>query len=292
MRFFICLFWLCISHTLYGQDAYHTNLQRDMQDFFGLPVGQWVLNDNEQANLDQDFWYGEGNAEDLDVSDQAFAKKTSIQLNSAGFNQWDAAYGIRNKKTISSGSRCLLVIWLRAPDVEGQVSIFAEHASTYEKEIYLTTEIGAEWQRFLIPFEANEFYSIHELTFGLHLGWKAQTIEIGGMAVIDYQTNVLERDLPRSVHNEQYGGYEADAPWRQGAADRIEEYRKATLSLRVQTPDGETVPDAIVHIDMLQHQYAFGSAVVSAFLRETAVKMIPTNPNSWTWMARGTASIG
>jgi len=265
MRFFTCLLWLCISHVLFGQDAYHTNLQRDMQDSFGLPVGQWILNDNEQANLDQDFWYGEGNAEDLDISDQAFAKKVGIQLNSAGSNQWDAAYGIRNKKTISSGSRCLLVIWLRAPDVEGQVSIFAEHASTYEKEIYLTTEIGAEWQRFLIPFEANEFYSVDELTFGLHLGWKAQTIEIGGMAVIDYQTSVLERDLPRNVHNEQYGGYETDAPWRQGAADRIEEYRKAKLSLTVQTPDGEPVPDAMVHLDMLQHQYAFGSAVVSAF---------------------------
>ena len=261
--YFLC--WLLLPLPLVAQDNYHRSLQREMQDSFGLPAGQWILNDNEQANLDQDFWYGDGNAEDHSVSDQAFAKKVRIQLNSGGSSQWDAAYGIGNKKTISAGSMCLLVIWLRAPDVAGQVSLFAEHAATYEKEIYLTTGIGSDWQRFLIPFAANEFYSVDELTVGLHLGWKVQTIEVGGLAVLDYGNSVGERDLPRSVHNDQYGGYEADAPWRQQAAERIAEYRKANLSLTVQTPDGEPVPGAAVQVEMLQHEYAFGSAVVSAF---------------------------
>jgi len=265
MKYVHVLFWLLLSPPLIAQDTYHSILQKEMQDSFNLPAGQWTLNDNEQANLNQDFWYGDGNAQDLPATDQAFAQKVHIQLLSQGDNQWDAAYGIRNKHAIRSGSRCLLVIWLRAPAEEAQISLFAEHATTYEKEIYLTTEIGAEWQRFLVPFEANAFYAVDELTFGLHLGWRAQTIEIGGMAVIDYGTQIDERDLPRNVHNDQYDGYEAEAPWRQTAANRIEEFRKANLSITVQTPNGVAVPNATVRIDMLQHEYAFGSAVVSSF---------------------------
>ena len=58
---------------------------------------------------------------------------------------------------------------------------------------------------------------------------------------------------------------ESDA-WRVAADARIEQHRKADLSITVVDGEGRPVPDAQVHVRMRRHAYPFGTAVSAARL--------------------------
>lgn len=255
----LCLFSICAT----AQDAYHTNLQNTLQNDYGLPAGSWILNETEAANLASAYSYGDINMSNQAATGQDFSQKVRITVNGSGNNQWDAGYGIQNIQPIDNNSACLLVIWLRSEGTDGQVSLFVENSSTYEKEVYLTFDISDQWTQYLVPFDANQTYDPGGVSIGLHLAWMAQTVEIGGLAVLDYGTGLTVDDLPNESNNDLYGGWEPDAPWRAEAAERIEQIRKANMTIRVETADGTPIPDADVQVEMLKHEYAFGSAVVS-----------------------------
>lgn len=256
-----CLVVVCAN----AQDAYHTSLQTTLQDDYSLPMGEWLLNDTEAANLSDDYSYGGLSTSNQPATGQPFSQKVTINVSSAGDNPWDAGYGIRNVHQMNAGDAGLLVIWLRSEGGgNGQVSVFVENATTYEKEVYLTFNPPAQWTQYFVPFDANTTYAPNGLSAGLHLAWQAQTIEVGGLAILNYGNSVSVDDLPNETNNDEYGGWEPDAQWRAEAADRIEQIRKADLTIRVEDADGNPVPDATVEVEMLQHEFAFGSAVVSS----------------------------
>lgn len=264
MKLDVILILACfLSIGVTAQDAYHTALQNELQNNYGLPAGAWVLHNTEAANLNDDYSYGNVTASNQPVSGQAFSQKVHMVVNGSGANQWDAGYGIHNAQSVGAGSACLLVIWMRSEGGAGKASLFVEDASDYSKEVYLTYPLSSQWARYLVPFDAEKAYAPGGLTVGLHLAWMAQTVEIGGLAVLNYGAGLSVGDLPSEVNNDHYGGWEPDAPWRAEAASRIEQIRKANLTVRVENPDGTPYPGAQVQVRMLQHEYAFGSAVVS-----------------------------
>lgn len=264
MKLPLCILAICLmSAGAHAQDAYHTALQNSLQNDFGLPAGNWLLNNTETANLNADYWYGDISGNNQAASGQAFSQKVRIVVNSSGANQWDSGYGIQNRQPVNSGSACLLAVWLRSEGGAGRVSLFIQNSSTYENEAYLTFSPPNQWTQFLVPFDANQTYAPGGLTIGLHLAWMPQTVEIGGLAVLDYGTSLPLDALPSQTNNDKYGGWEPDAPWRAEAAQRIEQIRKANLTVRVEDADGAPIPNAAITVEMLQHDYAFGSAVVS-----------------------------
>lgn len=60
-----------------------------------------------------------------------------------------------------------------------------------------------------------------------------------------------------------YAGSEPDAAWRQAAAERIEQYRKADLTVVVQAADARLLAGATVKVRMTRHAFGFGSAVAA-----------------------------
>ncbi|MFQ5445731.1 MAG: endo-1,4-beta-xylanase, partial [Saprospiraceae bacterium] len=247
-----------------AQDTYHANLQSSLQTDYGLPAGNWVFYDNETANYGADYTWGDASSADQIATGQDFSQKVHLTVNTAGSPQWVSGYAISNVNAISAGSACLFVIWLRSVNGPGKVSLFIENSSTYEKEAYLTFELTEDWTQYLVPFEANQTYAASGLNSGMHLAWLAQEIEIGGLTMLDYGTSVSVDDLPNQVNNDHYGGWEPNAPWRAEAAQRIEEIRKANLTVRVENASGNPLPDVPVQVEMLQHDFAFGSAVVAS----------------------------
>jgi GH35 family endo-1,4-beta-xylanase len=65
-----------------------------------------------------------------------------------------------------------------------------------------------------------------------------------------------------------YPGHEPDAPWRAVAAARIDQIRKADLTVRVKDAAGQPLPGAAVAVAMQQHEFGFGSAVTGYRLRD------------------------
>jgi GH35 family endo-1,4-beta-xylanase len=88
-----------------------------------------------------------------------------------------------------------------------------------------------------------------------------QTIQIGGLRVVDLGAGVDPKSLP--VTRTTYVGRDASAPWRAKAAERIEKHRKGDLAIRVLDAKGQPVPNATVSVQMTKPDFAFGSAVAS-----------------------------
>ncbi len=63
-----------------------------------------------------------------------------------------------------------------------------------------------------------------------------------------------------------YEGREGDAPWRKAAHQRIEQFRKGNLVVRVLDRQGKPVAGASVFVEMKRHGFRFGSQVYADLL--------------------------
>jgi len=71
------------------------------------------------------------------------------------------------------------------------------------------------------------------VTFGFHLAHQEQTIEFGGYTAVNFGGNINLEDLPEAINNDQYDGFEPDAPWRATAAANIDRLLLTLLELPV-----------------------------------------------------------
>jgi len=136
----------------------------------------------------------------------------------------------------------------------------------YLKLISRNINSASEWEEFFIPAKVTQDFAKGELSlmFELGAGDKPQRFQLAGIELYNYQQDIAFVDLPKTKAT--YVGRDDDATWRTEAAARIEEHRKGDFTLTLQTPSGDKITDADIHINMLKHAYHFGSAVVSSML--------------------------
>ena len=246
---------------LVAQDAYHAGLTAQLQAENGLNGGQWVLPNTETATFAAAATYG-ALITNFTVSGYPFTQARRFEV-AAGPDAYSSGHLYNNNQTVLAGDKCLVVFWLRSPTPDALVNIFAENATTYAKELFATVPLSDQWQQFFLPFEATADYGVDQLHVGLHLAWKDQTVEVGGIAVLNFKNNFPLSQLPLQLHNDVYPGSAPDAPWRAEAAASIEQLRKANLTIEVNDLNGQPLSGVEVKIEMLQHEFAFGSAVIS-----------------------------
>lgn len=254
---------LLILFRLSAQDAYHNALNNQLQTNFNLPsVTQWVLPDTEAATLSEAANYGTA-VSNITATGQIFSQARSLVV-SQGNNPWDAAHFYKNSNAIAAGDKCLLVMWLRSPTQQANVNIFAENNTSFYKEVYATVNLSTDWKLYAVPFASSVAYAVNKLHIGIHLALMSQTIEVGGVACLNYKNTVQLPELPVLLNNDTYPGIETDAPWRAAAAASIEQIRKADLTVEVRDLNGNPLPNAHVYLEMQQHEFKFGTAVVSS----------------------------
>jgi endo-1,4-beta-xylanase len=247
---------------LQAQDAYHTKLLDSLNKKFALPTtGKWVLPNTETGTFGIVGNYG-GTTSNITVNNAIFTIAQQRIL-TQGNNAWDAAHTYKNKLAIAKGDRFLVVYWIRSPTVGAKVNIFVENATTYDKEILATVSPTSTWKMYLAPIESKAAYAVDALTIGLHLAQLNQTIEVGGVSCINYEKNIIFNQLPLDLDAGKYGGNEANAPWRNEAAQSIEQLRKANFTVKVNNAAGQPITGAEVRFEMMQHEFKFGTAAVS-----------------------------
>ncbi|RMG60430.1 MAG: hypothetical protein D6722_20950, partial [Bacteroidetes bacterium] len=237
----LCLFLLCLPLALPAQDAYHTNLLSQLQQDYGLSGGSWLLPPSEQTFVTQATTYG-CTRQSVAISGQSFAQALRLTVDSAGTNPWEAGLALPSTQSVQAGDRVLITVWLRAQGPPAEVTLFAEDAVTYAKEVYLTLELDSSWQQVFISFESSDSYPVEDLNLGFHLAHRAQTVDIAGMNALNYGTSFPLADLPVQFPV-YYAGQESDAPWRAAAAARIAQHRQADLSLRLVDKDNQPLPN-------------------------------------------------
>ncbi|CAA6677904.1 MULTISPECIES: endo-1,4-beta-xylanase [unclassified Lentimonas] len=164
-------------------------------------------------------------------------------------------------------------------------------AAYYLKDMCLDTD----WQLVMAPFEVG-FDGVNtslNLFFG---SIEPQVLELAAVTVYKYNDEVSLAELPRSKII--YPGQDADAAWRAAAAERIEQHRKAQLSLKLVDAHGKPVKNAQVRVEMTRHAFGFGAAIsterlaspkvpadqrasYAEILKRTCNRITPENAMKW-----------
>lgn len=125
---------------------------------------------------------------------------------------------------------------------------------------------GREWQEVLIPFVFGADYKAGDAAVILRFGFKRQTLEIGGLEVLDYSTTRTYAELPRTRFD--YAGREQGAEWRTKALDRIARIRQGDISVVVRDKEGRPVGGAQVRIEQQRSAFQWGTALEMALLAQ------------------------
>jgi len=148
---------------------------------------------------------------------------------------------------------------------EALVAVIVEGSEKpHTKNLERDLSIGPEWTTIRIPFRADRDAAPGKMQMSLRVGYPPQTLEIGGIKLLNYGPDVAPESLPKT--DSRYAGHEADAPWRAEAAQRIEKIRKGNLRLEVTDAQGRPVPGAKVAVRMKRHAFGFGTAIRSDWI--------------------------
>jgi len=250
--------------SIHAQDDYHNSLINELESAYGISGGEFIF-PNTEVNLLEDSWsYGADTYSTQDIANQNFSKFFDAPVVTNYNNEWESGWGITTQAEVSTNDALLLVFYARSNEAEdATVNVWFENGMTYEKELYYTINIDQNWRQFIFSFTSNNDYLSGAAQAGFHLGHKTQHIQFAGFNVINFKSTYTQDQLPKIWNNELYEGHQVDAPWRTVAQENIENLRMAPLKINVKKADGSAQSDVPVHIEMQQHEFAFGTAVVS-----------------------------
>lgn len=166
----------------------------------------------------------------------------------------------------------LIHTWIRkvsSADESGSafLTVFLEiNKAPHTKFVFQEISSNGEWQEYFIPVQipqAAEAGSVG-LKFGFGAGSKTQTLEIGGVELLNYGSSKTLAELPLTL--DSYAGRELDAPWRAEANARIEKIRKGDFKVKITDADDKEVTNALIDIKFKKHDYHFGSVIDSHIL--------------------------
>lgn len=212
---------------------------------------------------------GQAEVEQVAVEGQPFA--TALRVRTRARNVGDDAVVLvaDTAAPFKSGDTLFLRLYVRTLETEaasGQGSIFPvlqQNSAPYEPAFFsarLSAGVGQGWQRLDLPIPARLGYGAGGARLAVLLGGvPPQVVEIGGVELLSYGRRVQPWQLP--FRRATYAGREPDAPWRQAAADRIEQIRKGNLTVVVTDRDGAPIEGTEVAVRMRRHAYQFGTAI-------------------------------
>ena len=116
------------------------------------------------------------------------------------------------------GDSVLLSLWARAttstgPNHQGSVGLVLEQsADPYDKVFSRRFDLNSDWHRFDVAAKLTPNFTRTGLQLALRVGYFPQTIEIGGIALRQFDPSVSLVDLPQTAMT--YRGRDPNALWR------------------------------------------------------------------------------
>ncbi|MFH0880450.1 MAG: hypothetical protein V2A34_12110, partial [Lentisphaerota bacterium] len=130
----------------------------------------------------------------------------------------------------------------------------------------LPVRVESAWKTTYLPFRLRT--PCPQLDIRFNLAWQEQTIDLAGLDVLNFGPDFSLKDLPQTSLT--YEGRVSDAPWRKAAFDRIDQYRKGELTIRVVDEKQHPLTGAKVYLRMKRHRFHFGAAVTARLLQENS----------------------
>lgn len=119
-----------------------------------------------------------------------------------------------------------------------------------------SVEINQQWKQIHISGQAPQDFSAESHGSTIHIGSRKQNIEFRNIELKNLGRDIDASTLPFTkidyISN-------VDTPWQKEAEKRIEQHRKADLSIKVVNSEGRAVTNAEIKVQMLKHAYGFGT---------------------------------
>jgi endo-1,4-beta-xylanase len=195
----------------------------------------------------------------VDVTGPAFGQAIRVEVRERTPDPWGVQLRTpTSTRPLKKGEHLLAIVNVRCTDGAGMIAAYI-HSSVPAWASICSTDarIGREWKTLYLHGRAKRDARPGEYGLVLHLGLQPQTLEFGGITLLNLGTEVDERKLPFTALT--YPGQEPHAPWRKAAQERIEKHRKADLIVAVVDRNGGPVNGATVHVQMQRHAYGFGT---------------------------------
>jgi GH35 family endo-1,4-beta-xylanase len=203
----------------------------------------------------------------VSVEGMPFERAYRVRITRAPEQVWGVQILARTTGEIARGDVLLLSLFARGSTTANEsgeahgAAYVQRNGGGYEKLVSSAFSAGSQWKQLLVPFEAPFPLASgqHEIT--LHLGYLPQTVEVGGLSLVNYRASKTVAGLPKTRIG--YEGAAPDSPWRAEAAARIEEIRKADLRVSVEHAGGGPAAGAEIRVLQKRHRFPFGSAVAA-----------------------------
>ncbi|SDK54819.1 endo-1,4-beta-xylanase [Natronorubrum texcoconense] len=250
-------------------DHYYAELVGDLSQL-DIPPGEFVCAENEADTFATYELAGEHEdlaaRESLDVSDDdvTFVEATRIsvgELEDGSLDPWGVTVQATvEDQAVSAGDTLLGVAYVRNPGTGGSTAdvTYKSTEADNEAENYVLNggiAAGQEWERYFFPIDFQTAGDAGEWWTEFWVGIEGQTVDIGGLALLNFAQDVDANELP-SWDDE----IDLEDGWEEEADARIQEHRTANLTVSVTDADGDAV-DAAVDLEMQDHEFAFGTAV-------------------------------
>jgi O-glycosyl hydrolase len=254
------------------------------------------------------------------VTGQGFERALRVLIGERASETNATQLTIQNSEPIAKGDALLASFSVRGTSSTGNKPaqmefLFEKATSPWTKSVTsaVATRSGNEWKRVLIPFTSVDNYAPGEAMVSLRLAFSPQTLEIGGLSVVNYGTSRTAAELvalaaeknplgkvSATLHLNQtrqtmrgFGGNFAQP--RYGATeplDPVGEYNLKNLRVvhaRIGIPLNHWAPQRGVYKDEAQAQAALLQ------MQMMARRKIPITGSVWEgpqWMVGGTPEQG
>jgi GH35 family endo-1,4-beta-xylanase len=196
------------------------------------------------------------------VSGQPFQSALRLEVSKKPARSQDVQISAPLTAAVTSGSVLMISFWMRSAN-SGEATVDAGLRATGPARgpapLNMPAAAGSVWKRIQLPFASTQGYDKEDAEVFLTLGLREQTVEIGGIELLNYGTSRRVADLPFTRLG--YAGSEPTAAWRKAAEERIERNRKGNLTILVKDKANKPVRGAEVSIRMRKHAFLFGTAV-------------------------------
>lgn len=268
------LLLLAFASAQEGADSrYARQLKEEMQALPGTPVV--VIDGSALDQFHRQVEPGVGTSALVAVDGQPFSKAVRVEVLQAVYPRWRAqVITPASNAAVRKGDTLLLVYFARDtqshPGTDGAMAAASLQLPRAPWTSFgsFSLKPGKDWQKYYRHFQAEQDIPAGDLSLAFHFGQRAQTMELGGLVLLNLGQNVDAAKLPFSKIT--YAGREPDAPWRAAAQERIERLRKADFAVEVTNGSGKPIPNAAIHVKMLRHAYQFGTFLERPALWENA----------------------
>jgi endo-1,4-beta-xylanase len=203
---------------------------------------------------------------EVTIDDQVFSRAIRVQTGANMTNAWDAQLKFPAVAGVAKNDVVLVAFYARTiaseeETGEGFLTACIEHNVSYTKQLYYKLSIGNQWKEYYAPVQIGATLAQSEISYLFHMGYPSQTVEVAEVRFLNYKDSLTVEDLPMTEIT--YVGQALDAAWRAPAAERIGQIRNGPADITVYNALGEPLEGAELHIEMVRHQFGFGTAVVA-----------------------------